>query len=241
MTDKNARTRTRKSLKNRSIVLLSGGLDSTVNLHCAVGNGEVELAMTFDYGQRAARREISAARRIAKHYGVRHKVLKLDWLRAITKTALVNRRRALPDLAGMDLDAVSTATARQVWVPNRNAVFINIAAAYAEARGCSDIVVGFNAEEGATFPDNSIEFVRAANAALALSTLSKVRVKCYTSRMAKPGIIRRARRLGAPLELVWFCYEGGTRPCRRCESCARFERALKATNNWDWFAKVAGL
>jgi len=222
----------------RSIVLLSGGLDSTVNLWRAARDGSVELAMTFDYGQRAAAREVSAARRIARRCGVRHKVLKLDWLRAITKTALVNKRAPLPDIAAGGLESAGADSARSVWVPNRNAVFINIAAAHAEALGCGEIVVGFNAEEGATFPDNTPEYLSAANTALGFSTLAKVRVRCYTTRMSKPEIVRLARRLDAPLELIWFCYRGGRRPCWRCETCVRFCRALEVTGNWEWYGRL---
>jgi len=227
--------------KHRVVVLLSGGLDSAVNLHMAKEKASPMLCLTFDYGQRAARREIEAARRLSKHYGVKHRVIKLDWLKRLTSAPIVRRGARLPHPEEDELDDIEGAareTARLVWVPNRNAVFINIAAAFAEAMDCDGVVVGFNAEEGATFPDNSREFLKAANDALRYSTLKGVKVICYTSRMKKTGIIRLAKRQGVPLNLVWYCYEGGRVPCRRCESCVRFERALRQSNCWNWYREL---
>jgi 7-cyano-7-deazaguanine synthase len=113
-------------------------------------------------------------------------------------------------------------------VPNRNGVFIAIAAAHAEAAGLRRVVVGFNREEGATFPDNTPEFVARTNAALALSTLSTVEVVNPVGALDKVEIVRRGREAGAPLGLVWSCYHGEPEPCGACESCRRLFRALDA-------------
>jgi 7-cyano-7-deazaguanine synthase len=214
----------------RCISLLSGGLDSVVATTVAVGEGSVELALTFDYGQRAAPAEIAAARAVCRELGVTHRAIELPWLAEITTTALVNREQELPRLGTDELDdAGSTeASAAAVWVPNRNGIFINIAAAFAESLGCEAIVCGFNAEEGQTFPDNTAAYAEAATAALGYSTLSKVRVWSPTQDLTKVEIVALARRIGAPLQHVWSCYEPGPKPCGECESCLRFARAMAA-------------
>ena len=211
----------------RSVVLLSGGLDSTVSLMRAREEGEVVLALTFDYGQRAAEREIAAAKAMCERLGVAHRVIALPWLGEITSTALVNQSAKLPQPAAGELEgAKAQAAAQAVWVPNRNGLFIAIAAAFAEAMGADQIVTGFNAEEAAAFPDNSVPFVEATNAALALSTLSKVRVVSYTQELDKAEIVRLGQRLGAPLDLIWSCYTAGPQPCGVCDPCLRFQRAV---------------
>lgn len=204
----------------KGIAVLSGGLDSTVSLAAATGRMDVVLALTFDYGQRAARREREAAKRIARHYGVPHKVLAIPWLASLTRTALVNRRARLPR------HEMSERSAKAVWVPNRNGVFIEIAAAHAESLGATRLITGFNREEAVTFPDNSPEYVHAVNRALGYSTANGVKVVSFTANLDKRGIVRLARRLGAPLPLIWPCYEGGLRWCGSCESCLRSLRAL---------------
>lgn len=207
------------------VVLLSGGLDSAVCLGQAVAVDDVRLALTFDYGQRAREKEIEAASQLAAFYRVPHRVIRLEFLEEITRTALVDTGVAVPEGSLEELEQDRLAATRQVWVPNRNGLFINIAACFAEAWECDAVVAGFNREEGEAFPDNTPAFVAAATAALAYSTLSRVRVTSYTQDLPKDEIIRRGLKLGVPLELVWSCYYGGPQRCGRCESCRRLRRA----------------
>jgi 7-cyano-7-deazaguanine synthase len=209
-----------------SIVLLSGGLDSAVSLKCALDAGPVALALTFNYGQKAAAREIAAARAMCGHFQITHRDIPLPWLAEITRTALVAANQEVPRYEESDLDRPEV-TADAVWVPNRNGVFVNIAAAMAEAEGCDEIVAGFNAEEAARFPDNTRAYVDAANEALRWSTRAHPRVVCYTQDLTKREIVELGRRIGAPLELVWSCYLGGPKPCGACDPCRRLQRAYR--------------
>jgi len=211
----------------KSVALLSGGLDSTVALAQGLLETEVVLALTFDYGQKAARRECEAASGLAAHWGIPHRVIDLPFLAEITGTALV--RGEVPEPAADLLDDLvqARATASAVWVPNRNGLFLNVAACFAESLGAGLIITGFNREEAVTFPDNSQEFVAAANGALAFSTANQVKVLSFTQRLNKVEIVQLGRRLGVPWQWVWSCYHGGDRPCGRCESCLRFARAIR--------------
>jgi 7-cyano-7-deazaguanine synthase len=202
------------------VAILSGGLDSTVSLAVAAKRMNVLLALTFDYGQRAAKRERAAAGKIARHYRIPHRVIAVPWLADLTGTALVNRRAALPR------NEMSVRSAKAVWVPNRNGVFIEIAAAHAESMGATRLITGFNREEAVTFPDNSPEYVDAVNRALSYSTANGVRVVSFTADLDKPQIVALGRRLDAPLKHIWPCYEGGRTWCGECESCLRSLRAI---------------
>lgn len=217
----------------KSIVLLSSGLDSTVNFCKALRETEILLSLTFDYGQRAAKNEISRAQKICEKYGVAHRTIKLDWLKEITGTSLVNRESELPRLSKEELDHAATTqkSAAAVWVPNRNGVFIHIAAAMAEAMDAQVIVVGFNAEEAVTFSDNSAEFIDRINLSLEYSTRSKPKVICYTKDLNKREIVQLGRELNAPFESMWSCYESGEEMCGQCESCLRFERAMESCHS----------
>jgi len=212
----------------KSIVLLSGGLDSSVCLAKAIKETQVVLCLTFDYGQQAAKKEIAAASAMSKHYQVNHQVVILPFLKEITKTALVATNVEIPRPASNDLDNYDKArlSAVEVWVPNRNGIFISIGAAYAESLNCDLIVAGFNREEAQTFPDNSEEFVTAVNQTLNFSTLNHVRVVSYTQKLNKKEIALLARELNIPWQYLWSCYRGEETRCGRCESCLRFQRAL---------------
>lgn len=211
----------------KSIVLLSGGLDAAVSLACALRESEVRWCLTFDYGQRAAKREIMAAAALAAHYGLRHKVIHLPFLAEITGTALVKSEVELPEpeMSALEQQAAAKATAAQVWVPNRNGLLINIGAAWAESEQAQLVVTGFNREEATTFPDNGINFVQSINDALSYSTLNQVRVVSYTQRLDKVDIIKLGHKLAVPFPYIWSCYRGGERMCGRCESCLRLKRA----------------
>lgn len=212
-----------------AVALLSAGLDSTVALALARERAPVVLALTIDYGQRAARREVERAAELARYFGVRHEVVVLDFFRRLPGTgALLDRSATLPtpDRATLDRGgAAVTASADRVWVPNRNGVFVEVAAAFAEAHGAARVVVGFNREEAATFPDNSQAYLAALDAALHFSTRGRVRVDAPTGALDKAAIMASAWSRRLPLDRLWPCYEGGEAPCAACESCQRFLRA----------------
>ncbi len=213
------------------IVLLSGGLDSVVNLALALQEGPVVLALTFDYGQRARARETEAAAQVCAFYAVAHREVSLPWMAALGDATILEHGALPPRLRPQDLDdpARSAESARAVWVPNRNGVFLHIAATYAEAEQAAWVVAGFNREEAAGFPDNTGDFLDAVNGALRYSTRTGVRARSFTLDMDKRQIVQAGLKLGAPLESVWSCYLGGERLCGQCESCRRFQRAVAGT------------
>ncbi len=211
----------------KSVVLLSAGLDSSVNFLWAKRESEVALALTFDYGQRARDREIAAASGLAAQFNVPHRVIQLPFFADFTATSLVNTSVEIPRESQISIDDYQTSmrTAAMVWVPNRNGIFLNVAAAFAEGLHADWIVPGFNIEEATTFPDNSEAYLQAATGALQYSTANHVQVKCFTTAMNKTEIATKGRELGLDFHGVWPCYFGGERPCGTCESCQRFIRA----------------
>jgi 7-cyano-7-deazaguanine synthase len=219
-------------MSSSAVILLSAGLDSTTNLFAARAAGwKISLALTVDYGQRAAPREIEKARQLAANVGAPHRVIELPFFRDFGgSSALVDRSKSVPvdgDVA-MDDFATSLKTAKSVWVPNRNGILLNIAAGFAEALECDAVIPGFNAEEGQTFPDNTPEFMDALTGSLKYSTANHVRIECFTQHLDKPGVAKKAKELGVPFDLIWPCYLSGEKACGRCESCQRDKRAYKA-------------
>lgn len=221
--------------KASHLVLLSGGLDSVVASFIALQRGPIVGAIVFDYGQRAAEKEIQAATNIARHLEIPLQVIPLPFLKEVTKTALVMHTKVVPQIkmSALDNRSETEKSAMDVWVPNRNGLFLNIAACIAEAKGIEEIVVGFNAEEAMTFPDNSANFVNCANSFFLLSTLSKPKVYAPTIGDNKTEIVKRGLELGIPFEEVWSCYHGMKRMCGTCESCQRSMRAYQRAGIWN--------
>lgn len=216
----------------KAITLLSSGLDSVAALAIAAEDFDIEMAITFDYGQRSREREIGYSRKVCEYFEIEHRVIKLDWLSEITSTSLVNRDIEVPSLSFEDIGEtapaeITDASAKAVWVPNRNGVMLNIAGSFAESRECDYIVVGFNGEEAGTFPDNSLAYVQAMDRAFSYSTQNGVKILAPLIELGKTEIVRRALEAKAPLEYSWSCYHGEEIPCGECESCVRRARAFK--------------
>lgn len=213
----------------KSLILLSGGLDSLVSLGLKKEELNVELALTFDYGQKSGKEEIEASKKICDYYGIEHKVIKLDWLKEITKTSLVS------DDSVPTGDALinSEQSAKSVWVPNRNGLFLNIAGCFADSYGYDYILIGANKEEAQTFPDNRQEFIDSVNEEFKFSTQKSLPPKVVAPLINndKNDIVMLALKSHVPLELTRSCYQGGEKHCGICESCVRLKNALLANHD----------
>lgn len=210
----------------KSVILLSGGLDSLVTLGYSIKhtNYNVELALTFDYGQKALENEINTSKKICEYYNIKHKVIRLDWLKEITKTALVSNEE-VPAENFSTLDSCNA-----VWVPNRNALFLNIAACFCDSNGFDYILYGANKEEAGTFSDNTEEFRAQITKLFETSTHQQPKVVAPLINYYKDDIVRIAVEDSIPLELVRSCYNSGERHCGKCESCHYLKKALMANN-----------
>lgn len=211
-----------------AVVLLSAGLDSSFNLIKALEKFSVRLVLTFDYGQKAARREMERAAVLAEQFKLRHEIVRLPWFSLFTKTSLLSED-IVPHGRDIEIDSLtrSLETAKNVWVPNRNGILLSIAAGFAEGLGADVVIPGFNSEEAQTFPDNSAEFLKSLDASWAYSTDSGVRTFCFTTEMNKTEIVREGIKMRLPFSMLWPCYLSGEKWCGECESCQRFKRALE--------------
>lgn len=216
-------------MRNKSIILLSGGLDSFVSLATVKEEYNISLALTFDYGQRAKTKEIESSKQISQFYNIDHKIIQTPWLAKITHTSLVNTSFSLPelDIAELDDTKLTDQSAKNVWVPNRNGVFLNIAGCIADAYGFSHIIFGANKEEGTTFPDNTQDFIDRINGSLEYSTLSKPKVFAPLINYDKAQIVKIGLEKKIPFNLVRSCYTNNEKHCGKCESCLRLKRAAK--------------
>jgi 7-cyano-7-deazaguanine synthase len=208
-----------------SICLISGGLDSIVSTTIAIKKTKVILGITFDYGQKSNEKEITSAKEVCKYFSIPHKVIKIEWMKNSKSALLYDSNMHIPEFYFNK--GTHCNTSKDVWVSNRNGIFINIAAYFAEELECDIIVVGFNKEEAETFPDNSIKFLRYMNKTLSYSTLNRVKVISFTQSMNKSEIVRTGIINNAPLQYIWSCYKNQQLMCGVCESCKRCIRAFK--------------
>lgn len=213
--------------KMKAITVLSGGLDSTVASSIFKEDYQIH-ALTFDYGQKSAEMEIKSAKAVCDEINAEHTIIELPWLAALGGSALTSEE-TVPEPDDSDLDDIGSSlkTAKSVWVPGRNVVFTAIANSFAEAEGASIIIVGWDLEEAATFPDNSKEFLDAFNNVLDVGSFDKIKIEAPLIGLDKTGIVNLGNKINAPMELSYSCYKGFEYHCGVCESCMRRKRAFK--------------
>lgn len=212
---------------------MSGGLDSLVSLGyvCLHTDYNVQMALTFDYGQKAVKEEIEASKKISEFYNIEHKVIKLDWLKDITKTSLV------ADVDVPNNDFKKQTTSDLVWVPNRNSLFLNIAACFCDSFEYNYIIFGANKEEANKFSDNTELFRKKISECFLNSTQVKPTVIAPLINSSKDDIVKMALRDSMPLQYVRSCYNSGEKHCGNCESCYYLKRAL-ISNNCEEYLKI---
>jgi 7-cyano-7-deazaguanine synthase len=219
--------------KPKAISILSGGLDSTVATSYYKDKYKIQ-ALTFNYGQRSSDMEIKSAKAICKKLGLKHTVIELSWLAELGGSALTSQKE-VPKLEINQLDnkEFCDITARKVWVPGRNVVFTAIATSFAEAKGAEKIIMGWDLEEAATFPDNSKEFLNAFNFVIEIGSPDDIQIEAPLIDMFKKDIVKLGEEIDAPLNLTYSCYMGGEIHCGKCESCMRRIRAFRKSKVED--------
>ena len=199
-----------------AVVLLSGGLDSATLLAIARQQGFRCHALSFDYGQ-VHGAELDAARRVAAHFGVEHRILTIP-IGSLGGSALTDPSIPVPDEGGEGIPVT--------YVPARNTVFLALALAVAEVVRARAIFIGVNALDYSGYPDCRPEFVAAFQALANLATKqavegAPVEILAPLVNMTKAGIIRRGTELGVDYSITVSCYRADPegRACGRCDAC----------------------
>jgi len=204
----------------RAVVLLSGGMDSATALAIAKADGFDVIALTIDYGQRH-RREIDAAKKVAKHFGVRdHRVVSLD-LTPIGGSALTDKAIRVPEQRRLEEIGRGIPV---TYVPARNTILLSYALGLAEATGAKAIYIAANFQDYSGYPDCRPEFYKAFQEVARLGTKRGVEgdvieIRTPLIAMTKADIVRKGQELGVPWRLTWSCYQGGDKACGVCDSC----------------------
>ena len=214
----------------KAVVLLSGGMDSSVSAAIARerhGAGNIAL-LHAGYGQRTERRERRAFQEIADFYGVRERlIVQLDHFRAIGGSALTDEKIAVPENT-LGAPGPHGSAIPVTYVPFRNAHFLSVAVSWAEVIGAGAIYIGAVAEDSSGYPDCRPEYYQVFQELIRVGTRPETRIEIVTPviGMKKSEIIRRGFELGAPLDLTWSCYQEEEMACGVCDSCLLRLRAF---------------
>ena len=200
----------------KSIVLLSGGLDSTTMLFYAKAKGFQSHCLIFDYGQRH-KKEIQQAKKVARSAGCPYKVVKiqLPWL----GSSLLDKKMKLPRRKIIKSNEIPS-----TYVPARNIIFLSFAVSYAEVIKAKTVFIGANAVDYSGYPDCRPEFFNAFKKVIKVGLKTgtegnTIDIQAPLLYKSKAEIVKLGKKLKVPFALTWSCYQGGRAPCGVCDSC----------------------
>ncbi|WNI18831.1 7-cyano-7-deazaguanine synthase QueC [Actinacidiphila sp. ITFR-21] len=212
-----------------AVVVLSGGMDSTVLMAHYAALRFALVAVTVDYGQRH-RREIDSARQIAAHYGAAHHVVDFSGFGALLGgSALTDDSVSVPD------GHYAEQSMRATVVPNRNAVLASVAVSVGVAVRAGTVALGMHSGDHFIYPDCRPPFVAALRELVAVANegFATPLVQAPFMDWSKADIATHGTRLGAPLERSWSCYKGGEVHCGVCGTCYERREAFQLAGLTD--------
>lgn len=202
----------------KAVVLLSGGLDSTVCMAVANSKGYEVYPISFNYHQRHSV-ELESAKKVAKYFNAKKHLIIDNNMSEIGGSALTDKNIQVPvgDVNRTDIPVT--------YVPARNLIFLSYALGYAEVLGAESIFIGVNALDYSGYPDCRPEFINLFQQLANYSTKAavqdhkKIKIETPLIDLSKKEIVLLGSELNAPLQFTHSCYNGGKKACGICDSC----------------------
>ena len=204
----------------KTVIVYSGGLDSTVLLYHLRASGHELHALSIDYGQRH-RCELDRAADLCEELGIPHPTADLSAIQ--------------PLLAGSSLTSPEIEVAeghyteesmKSTVVPNRNMIFLALATGHALSIKAGQVAYAAHSGDHAIYPDCRNEFAEAMAAAIRIADWNPVELVRPFVDWTKADIVHRGAELGVPFARTWSCYKGGAQHCGRCGTCIERREAF---------------
>lgn len=203
-----------------SIVIFSGGLDSTVLLYWLRHHGHLVRALSVYYGQRH-RRELDAAERIAGLIGVEHRVVDLSSLRPL----MAGSSQTSDDIPVPEGHYADASMAQTV-VPNRNAILLGVGVAWAISTNSDCVAYGAHGGDHPIYWDCRPAFIEAQKAVYALTDPKPIEIRVPFQNRTKSHIVGLGATLDVPFHETWSCYDNQEFHCGRCGTCTERREAF---------------
>jgi 7-cyano-7-deazaguanine synthase len=209
-------------MKNElAIVLLSGGMDSTVCASIASQNYRLAF-LHFQYGQKAQKKELECFYKLMEFFKPeKFQIVYLPFFKDFGGSSLISEELEIPEKQEKGIPST--------YVPFRNGIFLSIATAWAEVIGAKKIFIGVNEVDFSGYPDCRKIFIEKFNQAINVGTKPETQIEIETPiiNLTKKEIVELGIKLKTPFHLTWSCYRGGEKACGKCDSCKLRLKAFK--------------
>jgi 7-cyano-7-deazaguanine synthase len=210
----------RNPQSRRTLVLLSGGMDSVTALYWAASQHQVIGCVSFDYGSKHNAKEIPMAAWHAKNLGVPHEVITLDFVNRLFSSDLLQSGSEIPE------GHYAEESMKRTVVPFRNGIMLSIACGLAESREAEALVIAAHSGDHAIYPDCREPFMQAMADAMKHGTYVGIELLRPFIDCDKTEIVRRGTALGVDYAHTWSCYKGGEVHCGVCGTCVERREAF---------------
>lgn len=204
----------------KTLILLSGGMDSTAALYWAMKHHEVVGAVSFDYGSKHNAREITLAMWHCLQLGIPHDTVALPFVNELFASDLLKSGGEIPD------GHYAAENMKRTVVPFRNGIMLAIACGIAESREAEGLVIAAHSGDHAIYPDCREPFMKAIGEAMREGTYAKIELLRPFIDLDKTGIARLGHELGVDFGKTWSCYKGGDLHCGLCGTCVERREAF---------------
>jgi 7-cyano-7-deazaguanine synthase len=205
----------------KTIVLLSGGMDSVTALYHVHQCNEVIGTLSFDYGSKHNHRELPFAAWHCKKLGIPHHVIPLDFIGQSFQSDLLQSGGEIPEGHYEEENMKSTV------VPFRNGIMLSVATGYAESREAEAVAIAAHAGDHAIYPDCRNSFMDPMAEAIRSGTYAGIQLLRPFINMRKEDIAARGVELGVDFSQTWSCYKGGELHCGKCGTCVERKEAFQ--------------
>lgn len=203
-----------------SVIVFSGGMDSTTLLHDY--KKQIALAVTFDYGSNHNAREIDCAINQCKDLGIEHIIIPLGFIHDYFKSSLLEGSDKIP------MGDYNEENMKSTVVPFRNGIMLSVACGLAESRGLKHVLIANHSGDHAIYPDCRPEFVRSMSLAMENGTFDHVDIIAPYTNISKTDIALIGQKIGVDFSQTYSCYKGNEKHCGKCGTCRERIEALKS-------------
>jgi len=208
-----------------TIVVLSGGVDSTTLLYKLIKEGNQVKAISFDYGQKH-KKELEYAKKTCDLLGVEHKIIDLSSLKDILKSSLTSDKEIPEGDYGNE-------NMQQTVVPNRNMIMLSVAMGYAISEEYEAVSYAAHAGDHEIYPDCRPIFVEKISDLARVVDYEPIKIMTPFIFISKAEIVKQGIELNVPYENTWSCYKGEEEPCGKCGTCVERAEAFALNNIKD--------
>ena len=206
-------------MKDKAIVIFSGGQDSTTCLYWAKNRFKKIEAITFVYGQKHSV-EVEQSKIICEKEGIKQTIIDISFLSTLIESALTSNG---------DVNQKNKKGLPASFVPNRNQLFITLAHAYAQKIDSQYLVTGVCETDFSGYPDCRKEFIELIEETSNSGSMSKIKILTHLMNLSKAQTFELAESencLSEVIELSHTCYNGERKilhewgyGCGNCPAC----------------------